>query len=379
MLNKMSIRYKIETVMQGDSGTDAGWLGAGLSVVAGLFGIGVWLRREAYAKGWLKKERLDCLVVSVGNLTLGGTGKTPATIYLARRIQAYGYRVVVVTRGYKGSAEETGGVASNGKDVVMAASECGDEAYMMARTLGNIPVMVGRDRYAMGSLAMQKFNPQVILLDDAFQHIRLERDIDIVLLDAEKPFGNEKLFPRGVLREEKGALHRAGAVVLTRAEQDPGDTLKNVEQYAPGKPIFQCKHRPYIAGIVPANAGSSIAPQATVARPGLDSLKGRCGYFFSGIARNEGFKENMEKAGVQACGTSFFADHHWYSLDELKGIMQSAAKKGAEMIITTEKDFVRIPQEVSWPLDLAVVGVEIQVPDDAFDEYIRRELARKIK
>lgn len=375
----MNIRKKIETVMQGGSNADAGWLGTCLSVAAGLFGTGVRLRRKAYARGWLKKERLDCLVVSVGNLTLGGTGKTPATIYLARRIHAYGYRVVVVSRGYKGSAEETGGVAGNGKDVVMTASVCGDEAYMMARTLGNIPVMVGQDRYAIGSLAVQKFNPQVILLDDAFQHIRLARDIDIVLLDAEKPFGNGKLFPRGVLREEKRALHRASAVVLTRAEHDPVGVLKSVERYAPGKPIFQCKHQPYIAGIVPANAGSSIDPRAAVARPGLDSLKGRSGYFFSGIARNEGFKENMEKAGVHACGTSFFDDHHWYSPEELKDIMQSAAGNGAELIITTEKDFVRIPQAVSWPLDLVVVGVEIQFSDDAFDEYIRRELARKIK
>lgn len=365
--------------MQGGPGADAGWLGAGLSVAAGLFGIGVRLRRKAYAKGWLKKERLDCLVVSVGNLTLGGTGKTPATIYLAKRIQAYGYRVLVVTRGYKGSAEESGGVAGNGKDVVMTASECGDEAYMMARILGNIPVMVGQDRYAIGSLAMQKFNPQVILLDDAFQHIRLERDIDIVLLDAEKPFGNGRLFPRGGLREEKGALHRASAAVFTRAEQDPVDAFKSVEQYAPGTPVFQCKHRPYIAGIVSANTGSSIDPQAVVSPPGLDSLRGRRGYIFSGIARNEGFMENMENAGVHACGTSFFDDHHWYSLEELEGIMQSAASSGAELIITTEKDFVRIPPAVSWPLDLAVVGVEIQFPDDAFDEYIRRELARKIK
>jgi len=379
MLNKMKIRKRIEAVMQGSSNAEAGWLGVGLSVIAALYGIGVRLRKTAYAKGWLKKNRLDCLVVSVGNLTLGGTGKTPATIYLARLIQSYGYRVVVMSRGYRGSAEGKGGVATNGKDVIMLASACGDEAYMMARTLGNIPVVVGRDRYAIGSMALQRFNPQVILLDDAFQHMRLERDVDIVLLDAEKPFGNGKLFPRGILREEKGALQRASAVVLTRVEKDPEATLKGLGEYAPCKPIFQCDHRPYIASIITVHAGRETDIQEATERPGLDSLKGSSVYIFSGIASNERFQQTIVQAGGQVCGTSFFDDHHWYSSDELKEIMQSAVNSGADIIITTEKDLMRIPHDVSWPLDLAVVGVEIQFPDDAFDQYILMELKRKIK
>jgi tetraacyldisaccharide 4'-kinase len=374
MLNKMKIRNRIEAVMQGGTTADAGWLGGGLSVVAELYGAGVCLRKTAYAKGWLKTRRLDCLVVSVGNLTLGGTGKTPATIYLARRIQSYGYRVVVISRGYRGSAERKGGVASNGKDILMQASACGDEAYMMARALGDIPVMVGRDRYAIGRVALQKFSPQVILLDDAFQHIRLWRDLDLVLLDAGKPFGNEKLFPRGVLREEKGALHRTSAVVLTRAGSDAVAASEDVGRYAPGKPIFQCEHRPYIASTMPGNAGSSTDSPKAGEHSGLDSLWGRRGYVFSGIARNERFQRTIEQAGGQVCGTSFFDDHHWYTGEELAEIMRSAADKGAELIITTEKDFARIPHAVSWPLDLIVVGVEISFPDDAFDQYIRKEL-----
>lgn len=365
--------------MLGSSNAEAGYLGVGLSVIAALYGIGVRLRKTAYAKGWLKKNRLDCLVVSVGNLTLGGTGKTPATIYLARLIQSYGYRVVVMSRGYRGSAEGKGGVATNGKDVIMPASACGDEAYMMARTLGNIPVVVGRDRYAIGSMALQRFNPQVILMDDAFQHMRLERDIDIVLLDAEKPFGNGKLFPRGLLREEKGALQRASAVVLTRVEKDPEAALKGIGEYAPCRPIFQCDHRSYIANIIPAHAGCGTDIQETTERPGLDSLKGCSGYIFSGIASNERFQQTIVQAGGQVCGTSFFDDHHWYSSDELQEIMLSAVNSGADIIITTEKDLMRIPHDVSWPLDLAVVGVAIKFSDDAFDRYILMELKRKIK
>lgn len=139
MPNNPNFRRKIEAVMQGDTAAGGGCLGAGLSMIAGLYGAGVRLRKTAYARKWVSTARLDCLVVSVGNLTLGGTGKTPVTTYLARLIQSYGYRVVVISRGYKGGAEATGGVAGNGKTVVMPASACGDEAYMVARSLGNIP------------------------------------------------------------------------------------------------------------------------------------------------------------------------------------------------------------------------------------------------
>jgi tetraacyldisaccharide 4'-kinase len=298
------------------------------------------------------------------------------TLYMARLIQSCGYSVVVISRGYKGRAEVEGGVVSDGKKMLMAASACGDEAYMMAGALENIPVMVGRDRYAMGRTAVEKFSPQVILLDDAFQHIRLERDIDLVLLDADKPFGNGKLFPRGVLREGKDALQRAGAVVLTRATGETAAACKVVERHAPGKPIFQCGHRPYIVDWVPANsANGGDTPDAGRAS-GWDALKGRRGYVFSGIAGNDRFQETMERAGVRVRGTSFFDDHHWYSERELEDIMQSAARSGADLIITTQKDAARIPQAFAWLLELVVVGVEIQFPDDRFDQYILRALAQ---
>jgi tetraacyldisaccharide 4'-kinase len=212
------------------------------------------------------------------------------------------------------------------------------------------------------------------VLDDAFQHIRLERDIDLVLLDAERPFGNGNLFPRGILREPQDALQRATAVVLTRAAKGGAEALGGVKRHAPEKPVFQCVHRAYIAGIVPAQASGGPDTPATEAASGLDAIKGRGGYIFSGIARNERVQENLEQAGLHVCGTSFFDDHHWYAREELKEIARSAKKKGAELIITTQKDFARIPQTMSWPLDLVVVGVDVLFPDDGFDLYIQREL-----
>jgi tetraacyldisaccharide 4'-kinase len=283
---------------------------------------------------------------------------------------------VIVSRGYKGSAEGKGGLVSNGKEIVLPASACGDEAYMMARILSDTPVLVGRDRYAAGSMALQKFRPQVILLDDGFQHIRLERDIDLVLLDTEKPFANGKLFPRGTLREQKEALQRASAVVFTRAAKGRPTAIGEVERHAPGKPIFQCVHRSYIAGTLPPNAANGFEAATAAKTSGLDSFKGRRGYIFSGIARNERFQDTIGQAGIHVCGTSFFDDHHWYSEEDLQEVSQSAAKSGAELIITTEKDFIRISKAKTWPLEIVVVGVEIQFPDDGFDQYVRGELTR---
>ena len=372
----MGLRSRIESVMYGGPHAGPGWLSAGLAGMARLYGSVVRMRKIAYARKWMNTHRLDCRVVSVGNITLGGTGKTPMTIYIARLIKSCGFSVAVISRGYKGSAEAKGGVVNDGNNILMAASECGDEAFMMANALGSIPVMVGRDRYAMGRRAIRKFSPQVILLDDAFQHIRLERDIDLVLLDAEKPFGNGNLIPRGILREEQDALERAGALILTRAGREATTALNVVDRYAPGKPVFQCDHRPFIADRIPAGSANGSHTPTAEAAPGLAALEGRRGYVFSGIARNERFKGAMEQAGVQVCGTTFFDDHHWYSDQDLADIMQSAAKSSAEMIITTQKDVARISQSVSWPLDLVVVGVEIQFLDDAFDQYILQALGR---
>ncbi len=373
----MNLLTRIESVMQDDAHGGPGWLRAGLSAAAGLYRAGIRLRKTAYANGWIKTARLDCRVVSVGNLTLGGTGKTPMTIYLARLIQSYGYRVAVISRGYKGSAEAQGGVVSDGTGLLMPASACGDEAYMMARALADIPVLVGRDRYTIGRTAIAKFDPEVLLLDDAFQHIRLVRDIDLVLLDAEKPFGNGKLFPRGVLREEKTALQRSSAVVLTRADQTGTAAAVKIERALEGKPLFQCVHQPYIADVISGKKRHASQIRKTTDHPGLKGLKGRRGYVFSGIADNTRFHRTIEQSGVHICGTSQFGDHHTYSEAELKHIVKSAEESGAELIMTTEKDYSRIPLDVKWPSDLVVVGVKIQFWDGAFDRFILEQLKLK--
>lgn len=365
--------------MQGEAEGGPLGLTGFLSAVAVIYGAGVKLRRKAYDKGWLKTRRLGCAVISVGNLTLGGTGKTPMTVYLAKRLRSQGYRVAVVTRGYKGAAQKRGGVVSDGKRVLMNASACGDEALMMARSLENTPVLVGRNRYAVGQMALDAFRPQVILLDDAFQHIRLERDLDLVLLDAVKPFGNGKLFPRGTLREGTAALNRSSAIVMTRAGQDGPAGGAAVQKIAPGKPLFRCSHHPVITRVVPADRGYGGSHPSPASPGGMRIISNRCGYLFSGIADNGRFERTVAQAGNRICGASFFEDHHRYSRTELERIMYAAVDSGADMLLTTEKDFSRIAPGTGWSLDLVVVDVEIRFPDDAFDRYLENTLKEKAK
>ena len=370
----MGIRKKVESVIHGRVPAASKWLLAGLSGAASLYGILTRLRKTAYKNQVFPTMQLPCYVISVGNITLGGTGKTPMTIYLARLMRSLGYRVAILSRGYGGSAMARGGVVSDGHHILMDVPACGDEPFMMATALKTIPVLVGRDRYKSGMEAVRRFRPDAILLDDAFQHLRLARDLDLVLLDAEKPFGNERLFPRGVLREDKEGLNRGDAIVMTRVGVDFNGSMAAVKRHARGKPLFYCSHEPYIDTVVPGKARNVAGGQ----RPGNDSgmsiLKARRGYVFSGIADNGRFQRAVEKAGNHIQGTAFFEDHHRYLRAELETIMQSAKQSDAEMIITTQKDFSRIPHGVDWPVDLVVAGVKIGFPDDAFDQYIGHKM-----
>ncbi|MBU4464115.1 MAG: tetraacyldisaccharide 4'-kinase, partial [Proteobacteria bacterium] len=210
------IRTKIKSIMTGKDKTCFFSMGSFLFIISLAYGYAVKLREFCYKIGIVKSKRLLCAVISIGNITVGGTGKTPMTIKVAQIIRRLGYKVAIISRGYKGGAEKTGGIVSNGHTILMESDKAGDEPFMMASKLKDIPVVVGQNRYKAGWLAIKEFDPDVIVLDDAFQHLNLKRDIDIVLLDCEHPFGNAHLLPRGILREPISALKRSDAFVLTR-------------------------------------------------------------------------------------------------------------------------------------------------------------------
>ena len=224
-------------------------LASALYPISLAYGAGQNLRAFAYRHRVMPSHQLPCKVICVGNITVGGTGKTPMTMYVAQKVKQLGYRVAIVSRGYRGSAESRGGIVSDGKSIGMGPERAGDEPYLIARSLRDIPVIIGKNRYASGMLALKQFQPDVIVLDDGFQHLRLQRDIDLVLLDHALPFGNGHLLPRGILREPISALARSTACILTRyqaGKDEPGTSRVGlIEQYTPQSPVFTASHEPY--------------------------------------------------------------------------------------------------------------------------------------
>jgi tetraacyldisaccharide 4'-kinase len=376
------LRRKVEGIV---SGRDHDPL---LSRILGFFSVlygGILdLRARGYRRGILKSRRLSCRVISVGNITAGGTGKTPMTIYLARALQRSGYQVAVVSRGYGGRAQKTGGIVSDPGRIRMGPETAGDEPFMMAQTLRKTPVLVGGDRYRSGITALKRFQPEIILLDDGFQHLKLKRDLDLVLLDCRRPTGNGRVLPRGPLREPLTALKRADAFVLTRCEDTTPDR-EDVPPFLPsGKPIFRSVHRPYIHRIFKigqvgeaGSLGQAESEKTVTGESDPDRLlRGRRVFAFSGIADHHSFLHTVGEYGGILAGHLEFSDHHPYSAQDLNLISRSARETGAEWIITTEKDFVRLPENARWPLNLAVIGIAISFgeSEDAFLRFVHRHL-----
>ncbi len=341
-----------------------------------LFGISLFyrgmvkLREILYKKGVLKSKRLPCKVVSVGNLTAGGAGKTPVTLYLAKQLTHRGYKVTVISRGYGGGAEKRGGIVSNGQDILMGAEMAGDEPFLIARNLKNTPVIVGQNRFKAGMTAIKNFSPDVIILDDAFQHLQLERDIDLVLLDSRRPFGNGHLLPRGTLREPPSALLRGDAFIFTRSEPAISHfSLLTSHFLPPASHSFPASHTPYLCKLTRGKASDSESCH-------ISMLKGRKTYAFSGIAKNDDFRRTVADLGCELVGFSEFPDHHRYSDEDFDSILRSANTTKADILATTEKDEVRIPHHFRFPLDLAVIGIEISFGEkaDDFIRFIERQL-----
>jgi tetraacyldisaccharide 4'-kinase len=330
--------------------------GGFLSAASVIYGWGVKLRTMLYQQGILKARKLPCVVISIGNITAGGTGKTPMTIYLTTLLKKLGYSVAIVSRGYRGKAEKQGGIVSNGSEILMTPEEAGDEPFMMAQILKDVPVLVGGNRFASGMTAIRQFKPDIIVLDDAFQHLRLHRDINLVLLDSRNPFGNGYMLPKGRLREPLSALDRADAFILTRSGSN---VLRNSLSLLK-RPIFRSVHVPRIR---------------------KNEINHRRVFAFSGIADNQDFLQTIRTLGGEIVGFKGFADHYPYSLRDLEDISASAKTVQAEMLVTTEKDHARIADNIrALQPDLAVIGIDISFKSDAleFEAFIQRRIAQYI-
>ena len=320
----------------------------GLSIVYSQI---VCLRNFLYKKGMLKIRELPCCVISIGNICAGGTGKTPMTLYLCTFLTGLGYRVAIVSRGYKGEFEKTGAIVSDGQNIFLSPEQSGDEPYMMASTMP-VPVVVGRNRFRAGSLAVEKFSPDILLLDDAFQHISLKRDLDLLLLDASKPFGNRYMIPRGLLREPLAGVNRSDAVILTRSNKIC------VPKRAPdqsGQPFFYSTHNIGVNTILNPEKIRIFQD-----RDIKDQLVGLNAYLFSGIAKNTDFHESCKKIGLNLCAKKEFADHHQYKPEDISEICNDFFRSQAQVLVTTHKDYVKLKERFPSHLPLLVLTVELE-------------------
>ena len=325
-----------------------------LTFASFLYGGLVRLRNAGYNSGLLRTGRLGCRVVCVGNLSVGGTGKTPTVLALAGAAAGAGVRVAVLLRGY---GREGRGVlvVSDGRRVLRGWREAGDEAVLLAQRLGGVPVVVGEDRVAAGQLLVERFDPQVIFLDDGFQHRRLRRDADLVLLDSTDPFGGG-LLPRGRLREPISGLRRASGVLLTRADQggDPEEIRRRVAAVAPGCPVGRAVLRPLRLRDLTSSSDRA-----------LTELGGRRVVAVSGIGNPESFHRTVQDAGAVLAGRLVYPDHHAFTEDDRRRMGDAAQRNEASWIVTTEKDAVRLEGRLPEGRPVMALEVALEIVEGA--------------
>jgi len=329
-------------------------------LLAGVYSLGARLRRQLYSRGWLPVKRLPAPVISVGNLTVGGTGKTPMVACLARYFQGRGEKVAILSRGYGGRRKSVT-CLSDGETVYFKPPEVGEEAYWLARSLPGAAVYTCPSRYEAGLAAWREFKPDLFLLDDGFQHFQLNRDLDIVLLDAAAPFGIGQVLPRGRLREPVSALTAAQVLILTRFEPERHqEQLQSVRKRFPGKTVLTATIQPVAVRRYP---GGEAHP--------LDILRGRPLLAFAGLARPEVFSRTLEDLEAVIKGFQAFPDHYAFGGADLRSLLQAARKQGAETLITTSKDFARLGDSWEGDLPLWVLEVEARV-DQSLDSLMGR-------
>lgn len=344
----------LERIVLGEDRGAASWLIRALLWPASLlYGAGLWAYLLVYRIGLRKRYRLGVPVISVGNLTFGGTGKTPAVQTLCRMLIEQGKRVVVLSRGHGGSARGAL-VASDGETVFSNSAEAGDEPILLARTLPSVPVVVGKDRRGSGRLAIKRFSPDVIVLDDGLQYWQLHRDLDIVVLDARKPFGSGFLMPMGDLREPASGLRRAGIVLLSNAGSLSGAEYQalasRISRLAPRAGLFRCAREPVSFTNVESGESRDIG-----------WVKGRRIVAFCGIGRPVSFIDMLEGLGASVEASVVFPDHYRLTKLDITRIIDEANARGAEAIVTTEKDIARLGDGIAIAnLHALVIRLEIE-------------------
>lgn len=347
---------------------------------ARIFHAVVQLRLWLYARGIFRHHTLGCQVLSVGNLTVGGTGKTPIVEVLARSLQQSGRKVAILSRGYKRvkpsplerlvhaltlrDRNSPPLVVSDGQRLLLSSAVSGDEPYMLATNLPEVAVVVDKNRVKAGQYAISKMGCDTLILDDGFQYLSLKHRLDIVLVDRTNPFGNGELLPRGLLREPIKNIRRAGFIFITKSNGDGAEELKaRLRELNPHAEISECRHH-----------ARALQDVHTGERKSLEALKGARVGAVSGIAVPKGFEDELRRLGAEVVYHKRYADHHRYTQQEIIDVINKSIRRGAEMVITTEKDAVRFPlvERRDLPVFLLRVEIEMLSGTEAFNDWISR-------
>ncbi len=351
-----------------------------LYLLSGVFLLIVKFRRLLYDLRLLRDSTLGIQVIAIGNLTVGGTGKTPVVEKFARELQNQGRTVAILSRGYRSkpppltkrlidrllfrSDTTPPRVVSDGKSLLLDSETAGDEPYMLASNLKDVVVLVDKDRVKAGRYAIEKFGCDTLLLDDGFQYWKLAgRRRDIVLVDCQAPFGNEFLLPRGTLREPPSHLARASTIFITKSDDRTGELRARIARLNSKAGIIECIHAPlYFEDVFSGE------------RHGLELIRGRRVASFSGIAQPESFEKSLKSQGADLVYTKRFADHHRFTQQEVLNAINRSKKKQAEMIITTQKNAVRFPKIDRRDLPICFMRVEIKILRGAkdFNDCVRQ-------
>jgi tetraacyldisaccharide 4'-kinase len=330
------------------------------SILAGLsyvYGTGLKLFFLPYRLGIRRRTRLSRPIISIGNLTVGGTGKTPMTQLVCEFLRDSGFKVCVLSRGYRGANEFGVAVVSTEKKVELDAKAAGDEAHLLAKVLPGVPVIVGKDRRKSGALAIEQFAPDALVLDDGMQYYWLHRDLEIVLLDALRPFDNGYAFPRGLLREPPSHLRRANAVVITNSDKAaPSDAEALKQQVAhvvPRAPVYTARYEPIA---LRALDRSGEQPPTWLHDRRIAS--------FCALGNPAAFEEQLVRAGAELVHAVRMKDHVAPTKADLDALIWDACAKGAEAIVVTEKDAVKLPP-LGRPLPFYALVVRQRLDDEA--------------
>lgn len=345
-----------------------------------LYAAVVQLRLVLFRLRVLRPHALGCQVLSVGNLTVGGTGKTPVVEKFARELQRRGRKVAILSRGYKKKKPPLGEriarrfsgrgrgadplVVSDGRRLLLDSAIGGDEPFMLASNLPDVAVLVGKDRIRSGQYAIRKLGCDTLILDDGFQYLRLQHRLDIVLVDRTNPFGNRRLLPSGLLREPARNIRRAGFIFITKSNGDGAEDLKrDLRRLNPEAEISECRH-----------CARFLKNLFTGEEHGLDWLKGRDVAAISGIAMPKSFEDELIRLGARVLYHKRYTDHHRYTQQEIIDAINKGIERGATAVITTEKDAVRFPRMERTDLPLLFLRVEIEMLSgaEAFDDWISR-------